>query len=133
LSRVFADTSALMALLVPSDAAHGRAKRAFTRLRAQGADLVTTSYVLVETYALLGSRFGLEAIRAFREDFGPLLKVVWVGSELHEKGLDLLATSGRKRLSLVDAVSFLTIRDQEVEAVFAYDRHFADGRSSLVE
>jgi len=122
-SRVFIDTSAIFALLVPTDKVHPGAVRVFDRLRFQEATLVTTSYVLVETYALLGARVGREAVEAFRNDFEPLLEIVWVDRELHERGLDTLVTKARN-VSLVDAVSFVCIKNEKVEDVFAFDRHF---------
>ncbi len=124
MSSVFADTSGFLAFLVPSDEAHADATRAFARLRAREAPLLASSYVLVETYALLGHRFGREAIRAFRGGFAPLMEVVWVDEELHEKGLDLLLDRGREGLSLVDAMSSLVARGRRVDEAFAFDRHF---------
>ena len=121
---MFLDTSAAFALLVSSDTNHQRAVESFGRLEARSATLVTTSYVLVETYALLGRRVGPEPVQAFRDDFEPLLEAVWVDRELHERGLGLLIERGKEDLSLVDAVSFLVIPRQGVEEVFAYDRHF---------
>lgn len=121
--RVFVDTSAILALLVPTDAAHDRAARRFERYRAVEAALVTTSYVLVEAYALIGRRLGREALQAFREAFEPLLDVCWVERELHDRGLDLLLDRPSS-VSLVDAVSFVFIRDQRLDEVFAFDRHF---------
>ncbi len=47
MSRVFVDTSALLALVVGSDQAHAEAREGFGRLRAERASLVTSSYVLV--------------------------------------------------------------------------------------
>jgi predicted nucleic acid-binding protein len=124
MSRVFVDTSGVVALLVSSDRAHRRAKRAFETLRARRSALITTSYVLVETNALLGRRLGMDAVRAFREDFAPLLEVVWVTQQLHERGLDDLITRRSKTLSLVDVISFLVFREQRLEEALAYDRHF---------
>jgi uncharacterized protein len=123
--RVFADTSALYALLVASDANHAAAAEVFGRLQREESSLVTTSYVLVESYALLNRRVGLRAVAAFRKDFAPLLEVVWVESSVHERALDLLLARDDRALSLVDAVSFLVLRDRRLEHVFAYDRHFA--------
>ncbi|MDG4596628.1 MAG: PIN domain-containing protein [Candidatus Contendobacter sp.] len=60
MNQVFVDTSAILALLVATDEAHPAAKMAFARLAAREAALLTTSYVLVETYALLGRRLGIE-------------------------------------------------------------------------
>ncbi len=123
MSRVLVDTSALMALLVPTDAAHARAKRTFSRLRTGEAVLLITSYALLETYSLIEHRLGLDAVRAFRERFAPLVEVVWVDAALHEAGLDLLVRRGQRRLSLTDAVSILVARDSRVDEVFAFDRH----------
>jgi predicted nucleic acid-binding protein len=45
------DTLAILALRVATDAAHPAANRAFARLAACEAALLTTSCVLVETYS----------------------------------------------------------------------------------
>jgi uncharacterized protein len=132
-TRVFVDTSAVLAFTVPDDAAHRRARLAFENLAARQAALVTTSYVLVETYALLGRRLGIEAVASFRAHFAPLLDVHWVDAALHEEGLDLLLQRRVRDLSLVDAVSFLAIRRQRLDEVWAYDRHFEAEDLPLVE
>jgi predicted nucleic acid-binding protein len=123
-STVLVDTSAVLALLVPTDVHHKRARRAFTHLATDETRLMTTSYTMVECYALIGRRLGLDAVRRFRVDFAPLLEVVWVGSDEHERGLDLLEESRSAKLSLVDAVAFVVARDRDVERVFAFDPHF---------
>jgi predicted nucleic acid-binding protein len=132
MSAVFPDTSGLLALLNPADENHARATKAFASLRARRAPLVSTSFVLVETYALLGRRFGLDAVRSFRDDFAPLIEVVWVDEPLHEAGLDLLLQRRARKLSLVDAVSFVTMRQRNIEAAFAFDPHFAQEGFALV-
>ncbi len=126
MSTVFVDTSAVLALLVSTDVHHKRAQRTFTQLAADEARLVTTSYTLVECYALIGRRLGLDALIKFRADFTPLLDVVWIGSDEHERGLDLLEESNSAKLSLVDAISFIVARDHDIERVFAFDRHFTE-------
>jgi predicted nucleic acid-binding protein len=131
-SRVFVDTSAILALLNPQDDSHEGARRAFANLQTREAPLLTTSFVLVELYALLGRRMGLEAIAAFRLDFAPLLEVVWVNAELHEAGLDLLLERRIRDLSLVDAVSFLVMRQRRLEEAFAFDQHFHDEGFTLL-
>ncbi len=93
---------------------------------SQPARFVTTSYVLIETYALLGSRAGLAAVRVFRKDFEPYLDIVWVDDSLHRRGLDLLLERSIRKLSLVDTVSFLVIQDFRISDVLAFDGHFED-------
>lgn len=124
MGRVFVDTSAILALRNASDVSHTKARTAFQRLVAATASLITTSYVLCETYALLHSRLGRAEVAAFREAFAPLLDVRWVDEDLHERGLDLLHKSRLRGLSLVDAVSFAAMREARVATAFAFDRHF---------
>jgi predicted nucleic acid-binding protein len=123
-TAVFADTSALLALVSATDENHSRARRAFAGLRARQAPLLSTSFVLVETYALIGRRLGLEAVRTFRADFAPLLDIVWVDDVLHNAGLDLLIDRHKRSLSLVDAVSFVAMRRAKVSDAFAFGPHF---------
>ena len=132
MNAVFADTSALLALLDAKDQNHAGAKRAFARLSDRQASLVSTSFVLVETYALVGRRFGLDAVRSFRADFAPLIDVVWVDEALHDAGLDLLLERRKRLLSLVDAVSFITMRRNNVDEAFAFDPHFQQEGFSLI-
>ena len=132
MNAVFADTSGLLALLNAKDENHARAERAFANLHARQASLVSTSFVLVETYALVGRRLGLDAVRSFRADFAPLIDVVWVDDTLHNAGLDLLLDRRRRLLSLVDAVSFITMRQKDVAEAFAFDPHFEQEGFSVV-
>lgn len=67
---------------------------------------------------------GLEAVEAFRADMAPLIEVLWVDQDLHEKGLDLQLSRRQKRLSLVDVVSFLAMRQHRIDHVFGFDQHF---------
>lgn len=126
MSRVFVDTSAMLALVNPLDESHEAARQSFEKLQAREAALMTSSFVLVETYALLGRRLGRDAVATFRRDFAPLLEVVWVGGSLHESGLDFLLERRIRDLSLVDAVSFVLMRQRRIDEAFAFDRHFTD-------
>ena len=123
---VFVDTSALVAVLHAGDENHARAARSFRALLESDEELVTTSYVLVETVALLQHRFGLAAVRGFQDAVVPVLGVVWVDAELHAEGAAALLTAGRRELSLVDCVSFACMRRQGLTRAFHFDRHFRD-------
>jgi len=131
-NRVFIDTSAILALLVGSDKTHGQARKAFDILSARQAMLTTTSYILVETYALLGRRVGSSAVRSFRNEFAGLLDVIWIDSELHERALDLLIQRASRALSLVDAASFVVMRQKRIDEAFPYDRHFSAEGFTLI-
>jgi predicted nucleic acid-binding protein len=131
-SAVFADTSGLLALINARDHNHTRAARAFATFRTRQDTLVSTSFVLVETYALVGRRLGLDAVRSVRSDLAPLLEVIWVDQGLHDAGLDLLIERRRRQLSLVDAVSFVAMRQRGMTEAFAFDPHFVQEGFSLI-
>jgi uncharacterized protein len=123
---VFVDTSALLAVLNAGDENHARAARAFRRLLESGEELIATSYVLVETMALLQHRFGLAAARGFQDDVVPVLEVAGVDAELHGEGTAAFLTAGRRELSLVDCVSFACMRRRGITRAFHFDRQFRE-------
>lgn len=120
----FVDTSAAYALLVRTEDSHQEVVRAFRGLAEAGRTLWTTSYVIVETVALLQHRIGLQAVRDFLEDFVPLFSVEWVPEALHASGVARLLREDRRQLSLVDCVSLECIQAHGIRDVLALDRHF---------
>ena len=122
----FVDTSAFYAVLDADDRNHAQADRQWAALLGEQTTLVTTSYILVETLALLQHRLGLGAARAFHEDVYPLLRVEWVGARAHEAAMGVVLSAQRRHLSLVDCVSFDVMRSLVVRRVFTFDPHFAE-------
>lgn len=123
---VFVDSSALYALIDHRDQMHSVAQRIWAGLLPQRQLFITTSYVQLETVTLIQRRLGLSVAREFHAAFSPVLRTVWIDEQLHNSGMAYLLTSGRRFLSLVDCTSFLVCRQPEVEAVFAFDRHFTE-------
>ena len=124
--HVFVDTSAFLTLLDTQDANHVAASATMLQLIQDNAALVTTNYVLVETCAVLQRRFGVVYVRTFLEQVVPLLELYWVEQSIHVAGVAALLAANQRLLSLVDCVSFAIARQRGVDAVFAYDEHFAD-------
>ena len=129
----FVDTSALYALLDEDDENHSAAA---AWLSGPGGDpaeeLLTHNYVVVEAAALVHRRLGATAIRALLEDLIPALAVAFVDESLHRLATSAFLGSARRRLSLVDWVSFELMRDLAVDRAFAFDRDFADQGFHLV-
>lgn len=71
MAGVFVDTSALYAVLDANDAAHRRAAEQCNRLLAGAAALATSSYGVVEVFALVQARLGLAATRLLDADVKP--------------------------------------------------------------
>lgn len=111
--------------MVRTEDGHAALASAFRDLLDAGRTLATTSYVLVETIALLQHRFGLEPIRDF-ERILRLLRVHWVDEELHRRGMDRLLKADRRKLSFVDCVSFCFMDREGIRDALALDQHFAD-------
>jgi predicted nucleic acid-binding protein len=72
------------------------------------------------------SRLGLEAVRGFQEDILPLINIEWVSAETHKSGVSALLAASRRKLSLVDCVSFEIMRTLGIKNFFAFDPHFAE-------
>ena len=128
----FVDTSALLAVLDADDTHHARAERAWRDLVTGDEPLLTTSYVLVEAFALAQARLGVAAAQLLNDDVVPVLTVTWVDESLHRAAMTALLTARRRDLSLVDCVSFETMRRAGTSRAFAFDRHFRQQGFELV-
>ena len=123
---VFVDTSAFLAVLNADDQHHAQARRVWEDLIARGESLVCTNYALVDSFALAQHRLGMTAVSTLQEDVLPLLTVEWVDETLHGAGVTALLTANRRRLSLVDCISFETMRRLGIKTAFTLDSHFAE-------
>ena len=123
---LFVDTSALYAVLDSDDIHHAGAGATWKEIVEKGRDLLTTNYVLLEASVFLQNRLGLDALHTFHEDIAPLFRVVWIGEEQHKAATATILAAGRKKLSIVDCVSFQTMREHGVRAAFCIDRHFRE-------
>lgn len=128
----FIDTSALLAVLDADAEQHARASRVWRELVEGDGPRLTTSYVLVETFALAQARLGLDATRTLDADVVPILLVTWVDEALHRAAMTALLTARRRDLSLVDCVSFEAMRRNGVTRAFAFDRHFRQQGFSVI-
>lgn len=123
---VFVDTSAFLAILNAADECHQAASEAWRRCVRDGADLVTSNYVLVETTALLQRRHGLPGVKAFAEGLMAVVRTEWITPEQHQIALAGAMAGGRHGPSLVDCASFEVIRTLDAPSVLAFDEHFAE-------
>jgi predicted nucleic acid-binding protein len=123
---IFIDTSAIVTLMNRDDPQHESVRGIWAELSGSTEELVTTGYVVLETYAVVQARFGLGAVRELHEDVWPALTVVWGDGRLHALGVEALLSAGRRHLGLVDCVSFHVMRERGIDRVFTPDSHFAE-------
>ena len=126
MNGVFVDTSALYALLDADDVGHTAVKPAWAEILQSDTWLVTSNYILIESCALLQSRIGIEAVRVFQEDIASVLDIRWIDETLHHSAASALLVAGRRKLSLVDCVSFEVMRQFGIRTAFSLDRHFRE-------
>lgn len=123
---VFIDTSALMAILDADDANHNKARMIWKKFVTTGNVMVCSNYVLIETFALVQHRLGIDAVRTLQDDILPMLTIEWVDEPGHRAGVTGLLAASRRSLSLVDCVSFDVMRRLGIKSAFAFDRHFKE-------
>lgn len=119
---VFVDTSALYALLDEADTHHADASDALRRL--VGAELVTHSFVIVETAALVGRRLPWMSSQRLVDGFLPVVDVAPVDRGLFATALAAYRRSESASVSLVDHTSFALMRSLGIRRAFAYDDDF---------
>lgn len=122
----FVDTSAFIAFLDAEDPSHAGCRRAWTAAASDGDGLVASDYVVVETLAVAQRRWGLGAVRTLVQEFLPLVEVLGVTTEDHDAALTMLLAADRRRLSLVDCVSFTVMRRQGIRFYLGSDPHFEE-------
>ncbi len=123
---VFVDTSALFALMVSDDFMHVRAKLNFEYFVEHDVQLLTSSYVVLETLALLQRRIGMKAVSDFQMKIYPLLEIVWVDQEWHGRAMHRLIAENDRDLSLVDCLSFEIMESRALKVAYAFDEHFVE-------
>ena len=129
---LFVDTSALLAFLDADQPRHSDAVDAWSQALGDHVTLVTSNYVLVETFALVQRRLGLDALRALAGDVLPMLHRLWVDEELHAAATAALFTAGRRKLSLVDCTSFELMRRHGITTALCLDADFAQQGFRLI-
>lgn len=122
----FVDTSALFAVLDKKDENFIKAREQWKKLIESDIILVCSNYILLETIFLVQNRLGMEALGAFQEDMVSILKIEWVTEEIHHAGISTVLSAGKKKVSLVDFVSFDVMRRLGIKTAFTFDKHFKE-------
>ena len=130
---IFVDTSAFIAVVDRDQPWNSTAGGFFREAAISGNPaLVTSSLVAVETTALIQARFGMDLAIAFHDDLLPVIEVRGVDESLLAEAIVAWRAARRRRLSLVDCVSFALMRRDDFHSAFAFDRDFEDEGFTLV-
>jgi predicted nucleic acid-binding protein len=132
---ILVDTGAWYALTDPQDRHHGHAAATLGRLtKGEHGRMVTSDYILDETYTLLRMRLGIEPVKRLHGLLGQSssLQVVRVSDNGFERSVDLMIAHEDKRWSLTDCTSFVLMRELEIGVAFTFDRNFAEAGFRVV-
>lgn len=124
MKSTFVDTSGFYAFLDRDDRFHAEAKRLFLKSEAGGWALVTSSYVVHESWALIQARLGWDAVEDFLREMVVRCRIVWVDERLHGLGAARARQARERRLSLTDCVSFEVMLAEGCREYLGDDEHF---------
>ena len=126
MQRIFVDTSAFIALLDPRNDCHVQAVHIEQSLSSQPVRLVTTNFVLDETYTGLRGKIQHTAILRFRDSVrqSRRLSVVRITEALEDQAWEIFARYEDKDFSFTDCTSFAVMQQLGITTVFAFDEHF---------
>jgi hypothetical protein len=126
---ILVDSSAWYALADNREHHHGEAVRLFARVnQGEFGRILTTDYVLDETYTLLRMRLGIGPVRALRNLLAGSsnLQMIRVSEGDFDHAVELMLTHGDKRWSLTDCTSFVLMRALEIGRAFAFGHNFSE-------
>lgn len=122
--EVFVDTSGFYAVMDADDPNHGNARDLFETSQTAPWLLVTTNYVIHETWALTQGRLGWDALDVWRDRVAGLCEIVWITETVHMLGEARCRQARARRLSLTDCISFEVMRRRGIATAIAWDEHF---------
>ena len=122
----FVDTSFFKAYIDINDDFHPQALQIFQKLKQTKAQLITSNYILDETFTVIRSKCGLETAKQFKEileqsDLNLKITRVIVTDEVNAWNFFLNDWS---KLSFTDCVSFATMKRLNIKTALTFDNHF---------
>jgi predicted nucleic acid-binding protein len=123
------DSGAWYALADSRERHHDGAVRLLARVtEGEFGRILTTDYVLDETYTLLRMRLGIGPVRALRDLLtgSSNVQMVRVSERDFDHAVELMLSHADKRWSLTDCTSFVLMRELEIDRAFTFDHNFSE-------
>ena len=124
--QVFIDTGAFLALANTGDQYHLSAKNCIQELRSTNAILITTNFILDETYTRIQRKAGSKTAVEFGESVqsSRQIKIISVDRSLEKKAWDIFKKYGDHSFSYTDCTSFALMKQKKIPRAFAFDKDF---------
>jgi uncharacterized protein len=125
-NEVFVDTSGWYALIDRKDAAHAPVAAAVRAAIGKRRRLVTTDYVLDESFTLAKARAGSQASRRLMDlvERTAALDVEWIGRDRFERAAAFFRKHSDQTYSFTDCTSFTLMKERRIVDAITSDDHF---------
>ena len=120
---VFVDTGAFYAAINQKDENHSEAAALFRRAIEEEWRLITSSFIVAETHALILTRMGRGLAMAWLRSIPA--RIVRISKADEEKARGIIFGYRDKSFSYCDASSFALIERLRIKEAMAFDSHFA--------
>ena len=130
MNTIFVDTGAWIGLSVSRDQAHAAAAAFAANVAKRRAALLTTNYVLGESYTRIRYDDGHAKALTFDVLIRELIRrrhltVAWVTPAVHELAMAMFRKYSDQEFSVVDCASFVVAKRKNIREVFGFDSDFA--------
>lgn len=129
MNMVFVDTGGWIALTVRRDRYHKKTAACYRKLSKEKTLLVTTNYVLTETYTRIRYDDGHDKAIQFNSLIQEAIKIgrlhlEWVTPVIHKEAWKIFEGYIDQDFSFVDCTSFVIAKQKGVKEAFGFDDHF---------
>jgi len=131
---IFVDASAWIALADRSDSNHKKAAAVYPSFLTSNNRLITSNFVIAETYIVLLNELGHPAAFSFLERVktSPRITRVYSTEDIESEAQAMLGKYRDQDFSYADAVSFTIMKRQKIRKAFAFDKHFISAGFTVV-
>ena len=123
---IFVDTSAFKALVDPRDEFHARAVKTWEMMAKAGVKLISTNYILDESYTLIRIRCGIKVAKEFRDLISASGEDIKIMRSTLSDEFDAWTWFEKdwSKLSFTDCGSFAQMKRLNLSVFFGFDEHF---------
>lgn len=132
---IFVDTSAFLSIENRQDSHHAEALSFRDTCLKTGETLITSDYVLDESYTIIRRRAGHAIAVQFGEALWTtrLLRIEYVTPEIIEEAWHIFKTFADHDFSFTDCTSFILMERLRISTAFTFDAHFREYGQFIVK
>lgn len=125
---IFVDTAAFLAIENRRDAHHQEALTFRDVCLEAGETLITSDYVLDESYTIIRLRAGHAVAVEFGEDVraSRVLRIEYINPEVLEEAWRIFKAFADKEFSFTNCTSFALMERLHISTAFTFDEHFRE-------